>query len=183
MTEPISIFDLRRKTKTVEVNDGEAAVAVTGLTAAQICDHLANFPVLASLSIGGTVSPMDMIKAAPGSLAAWGASALGHHGDVAAEKAFSDNLTAEDQANVVQESMGLTFSRGFGPFVDRMAGLMGNLTVGPGRVPATRSPTRSPPPRPEPESSPTEPGTSPLDSSPLSTSSPSSEGSSESPAT
>jgi len=163
MAEPISLFDLRRKKKTVELNGGDQTVVVTGLTARQVCDHLERFPALASLSIGGAMTPMEAIKAVPGVTAAWVASALGHHGDTAAEAAAEENLSIEDTAFIIQESMPLTFSRGFGPFVERLGAVMGSLTAGPGRAPATRSPMPSPP---QGALSTTEPGTSPQDNSP-----------------
>jgi hypothetical protein len=163
MTEPLSIFDLRRKKKAVELNGGDQTVLVTGLTARQVCDHLERFPALASLSIGGTMTPMEMIKSVPGVTAAWVASALGHHGDEGAEAAAEENLSIEDTAFIIQESMPLTFSRGFGPFVERLGAVMASLTGGAGRAPATRSPTPSPLPE---VPSTTEPGTSPQDSSP-----------------
>lgn len=182
MTEPISIFDLRRKTKDVPVNDGENVLSIVGLTAGQICDHLERFPALATISVGGTVDIMEAVKGAPGAIVAWIASALGSHADPDTERAVSENLVAEDQANVAQASMALTFSRGFGPFADRLGAFLGNLTVVPGRGQATRSPgqSRQPPTPPLPPASP-EPGNSPLDSSRPSTSSPSAEDSSERP--
>jgi len=180
MTEPISIFDLRRKSRNVPVNDGETELTVVGLTAGQICDHLERFPALARISVGGNVDIMDAIKSAPGALCAWIASALAQHANPEAERAVAENLVAKDQANIAQASMALTFSRGFGPFADRLGTLLGNVTVAPGRGQDTRSPgqSRQPPPPPPPPASPG-PGSSPLDSSPPSTSSPSEEGSSE----
>lgn len=156
MTEPISIFDLRRKTKLVALNGGDHSVQVTGLTARQICDHLERFPILSAMSVGGSFTLPDLLKGTPGATAAWVASSLGHHANVEAEKAAEENLTIEDVAFIIEESMALTFSRGFGPFVARLAVVMGSLTGSPGRDQDTKLPTPSPP-----SGSTSEPGTSP----------------------
>jgi hypothetical protein len=148
MPEPIALSDLRRKTILVDINSGENGVKVFGLTARQICDHLERFPILSRLSIGGNVSPEEALRATPGALAAWIASACGQHQDEAAEEAAELHLTVEDATNIVQESMLLTFSRGFGPFAARVGALTAHLTVNPSRVPATTSPTPSQPSEP-----------------------------------
>lgn len=159
MSEPVSIFDLRRKTKIVALNGGDETVQLTGLTARQICDHLERFPLLASLSIGGGLTVPDLLKGTPGATAAWVASALGQHANPEAERAAEENLTAEDTSFLIEESMPLTFSRGFGSFLDRISVVLSNVTASPGRVPATRSPTPSPPSAEAPSTTTTEPGT------------------------
>jgi len=190
MTEPIAIFDLRRKTKQVQLNGEDNSLQVVGLTALQICDHLERFPQLAAISTGGSMPPIEMIKAVPGVTQAWVASALGHHnsdwkeqGQSDAEKAVSENLTAEDTSFIIQESLGLTFSRGFGPFLGRIGVLAQYLTVAPGKGQDMRSPTRSPPPPPPPARSPTGLGIIHPDSSQPSSSSQSEDASSELPET
>jgi hypothetical protein len=162
MAEPVSLLDLRRKSLIVPINGGAQGLNVAGLTARQICDHLDRFPTMTTLAIGGNLSPMEALAATPGAIAAWVASATGHHNNAEAEEAATENLTIEDATNLVQESLFLTFSRGFGPFAARVGALMGYLTVNPSRVPDTRSPTPSPPSEPPPT---TVSGTSPPDSS------------------
>lgn len=188
MTEPISIFDLKRATKDVVLNGEDKSLKVSGLTAQMICDHLERFPALATLSMGNTMTPMEAITATPGVTTAWVASALGHHNDPAAEVAVSENLTIEDTAFIIEQSLLLTFSRGFGPFAARLGVLLRHLTVVPGRDQDTRSRTRSPPPPPPPPppgraGSPSGLGIVHPDSSAPSSSSPSEDASSEPPAT
>jgi hypothetical protein len=158
VTEPISLSDLRRKSALVPIDGGEQGLRVQGLSAREICDHLERFPPLATMSIGGNLSPADALKATPGAIAAWIASACGNHNDSEAEKSAEENLTAEDQSYVITESLKLTFSRGFGPFVTRLGALMEHLTVAPSRGQGTRSPT---PPPPAAHPSTTESGNSP----------------------
>jgi hypothetical protein len=164
MTEPISLLDLRRKTKVHPLNGGEHSLEIRGLTAREICDHLERFQVLRTMSIGGTMSPIDMIASTPDASSAWVASACGKHKDAEAEQAASDNLTIEEVSEIIEASMALTFSKGFGPFSARLAALLGYITIGTAsRVPDTRSPKPSPPAEPR---STTEPGTSPPDNLP-----------------
>jgi hypothetical protein len=145
MPEIISLMDLRRRSRIVPIDDGEQGLKIHGLTARQICDHLERFPSLATLSIGGTLTPIDALKAVPGALSAWIASACGDHKNTEAEAAAEENLTIEDASYIVQESMDLTFSRGFGPFAGRLGVVMSFITVQPGRAPDMKSPSRSPP--------------------------------------
>jgi hypothetical protein len=180
MTEPISLLDLRRKKKPVVLNGGDEALTINGLTARQICDHLERFPALATLSIGGTLSPVEALQATPGALAAWIASSCGYHNVPEAEAAAEENLTIEDASFIVQETMELTFSRGFGPFLTRLGAVMSYITVAPGRAPATRSPMPSPPSAAPPTSA---SGTSPPASSPPDSSSTSDAGSPSPPPT
>lgn len=163
MTEPISLLDLRRKTKTHPLNGGEHSVEIRGLTAREICDHLERFEVLRTMSIGGQMSPMDAVTSTPDAAAAWVASACGSHRDEAAEKAAAENLTIDELSEIIEVSMGLTFSKGFGPFSGRLAALLGYITVTASKEPVTRSPKPSPPAEAPPT---TESGTSPPDSLP-----------------
>jgi hypothetical protein len=167
MPEPVSLLDLRRKKQLIPINGGAQGLEIAGLTTRQICDHLERFPTLTTLAIGGNLSPTEALQAAPGALAAWIASATGHHAEPEAEEAAQENLTMEDMTNLVEESMTLTFSRGFGPFAGRVGALMQHLTVAPSRAPPTNSPTYSQPSAPPPT---TPSGTLPPDSSPPTTS-------------
>lgn len=163
MTEPISLLDLRRKTKTHALNGGEHSVELRGLTAREICDHLERFAVLRSISIGGQMTPTDAITSTPEVTAAWVASACGQHRNAEAEQAAADNLTIDEASEIIEASLGLTFSKGFGPFSSRLAALLGYITVGASREPDTRSPKPSPPAE---APSTTESGTSPPDNLP-----------------
>lgn len=144
MSGPISILDLRKKGKEITVNGGDQTLKVEGLSARQICDHLARFPALQTLSIGGTMTIPDALKATPGAMAAWVASACGQHQNAEAEAIAEGQMTIEDASFIVQESMDLTFSRGFGPFLGRLGALMSYLTVPPSRAPDTKSQPPSP---------------------------------------
>jgi len=167
MTEPISLLDLRRKTKIIELGSGQS-IKIEGLTARQICDHLDKYPVLRVMSIEGTMSMTEAIAGVPGALAAWVASACGMHGNPEAEEAATNEMTIEDASEIVGQSMALTFSRGFGPFSARLAVLLGYITVGRTTVPAPRSPRSSSHAASPPT---TDHGTSPPDNSQLSSTS------------
>jgi hypothetical protein len=163
MTEPISLLDLRRKTKVHALNGGEHSVEIRGLTAREICDHLERFAVLRTISIGGQMTPIEAITSTPEAAAAWVASACGQHRDPEAEQAAADNLTLDEASEIIEASLGLTFSKGFGPFSGRLAALLGYITVAPTKGPDTKSPPPSSPAGPQPT---TESGTSPPDSLP-----------------
>lgn len=143
MSGPIALTDLRRKAALVDMGEGQQ-LAIQGLTAAEICDHLETFPILRTISIGGTMSPMDAITGSPGALAAWVASACGAHRDPEAEEIVATQMTIEQSSEIAEASLALTFSKGFGPFSGRLAALLGFLSVGRGAAPATRSPPPSP---------------------------------------
>lgn len=161
MAETISLLDLRRKTKTHPLNGGDHVIELKGLTAREICDHLERFAVLRTISIGGTMTPIEAVTGSPDAAAAWVASACGQHMNEEAEKAASDNLTIEEISEIIEASMGLTFSKGFGPFSGRLVALLGHVTVPTGRVPGTKS---APPLPPAAHTSTSESGTSPPDS-------------------
>ena len=163
MTEPISLLDLRRKTKVHLINGGEHSVEIRGLSAREICDHLERFAVLRTISIGGQMSPTDAITSTPEATAAWVASACGQHRDPDAERAAADNLTLDEASEIIEASLGLTFSKGFGPFSGRLAALLGYITVAPTKGPDTKSPPPSSPAAPQPT---TESGISPPDNLP-----------------
>jgi hypothetical protein len=163
MSEPVSLLDLRRKTKTHPINGGEQSLEIRGLSTREICDHLERFEVLRTISIGGSMTPIQAVVNTPGAAAAWVASACGHHRDEAMEQAAADNLTIEEISEIIEASMGLTFSKGFNPFSARLATLLGYITVGASKEPVTRSPPPSPPAE---APSTTESGISPPDNLP-----------------
>ena len=85
------------------------------------------------------MSPTDAITSTPAAAAAWVASACGHHREEEFEGSASENLTLDEASEIIEVSLGLTFSKGFGPFSGRLAALLGYITVGATKEPVTKS--------------------------------------------
>jgi hypothetical protein len=144
MGEVITLMDLRRKKKVHQLNGGEHSIEIVGLTAKDYFSILERFPKVAALSLGGRAMLTEALQSAPGALAAWVAAACGHSGDEEAEKAALENLTVEEATSIAEASIELTFSKGFGPFFDRLQVVMAQLSpVRTGREPDTTSPSPS----------------------------------------
>lgn len=167
MPEPITLFDLRRRRALVDLGDSRQ-FEIIGLTAREVCDHLEDFPILTKLGTGTGFGILEAVRSAPGAIEAWAASALGYHRNKDAEAVVRSEMTIDQSTEICEASLGLTFSKGFGPFFNRLAGVQGYLTVD--RGPASVMTSRSPSPAAARQSTNAH-GTSPQGSSPPSSSS------------
>ena len=128
---------------TAEVVIRGSSIAVTGVNAKGVAMLLARFPELRAL-VTGRVVALEAILALGGEVvAAIIAAGTGTPGDVQAEKA-ADNLTLEEQADLLAAIFRMTMPNGVGPFVEKLEA----LGIGPGggggsATPAPRSPKQS----------------------------------------
>jgi hypothetical protein len=122
MADPL--LDIAPATETV------AGLTVSGVSLRSVAGLMVRFSVLADLFGGGTVEANKMLAAAPDTVSAVIAAAIGRAGDQAAEKKI-DDLPLGTQADLLDAAIRLTFPRGIGPFRDRLVQLASSLTVAP----------------------------------------------------
>ena len=128
---------------TAEVVIRGSSIAVTGVNAKGVAMLLARFPELRALVTGREVALEAMFALGGEVVAAVIAAGTGAPGDVQAEKA-ADNLTLEEQADLLAAIFRLTMPNGVGPFVDRLTALgIGPSGGGGSAMPAPRSPRPS----------------------------------------
>ena len=116
-------------------------ITITGVSARGIALLLARFPELRAVITGREVAMDDLLKLGGDVIAAIIAAGTGVPGDVDAEKA-ADNLTLEEQADLLAAIVELTMPRGLGPLVERLSRL-GLLAGGASAMQATTSPQPS----------------------------------------
>lgn len=132
-----SLLDLAAQQTTVSV--GGKDIDVFGISAEGIAHLLQRFPALLKAMSGGGVTQADLIKTAPGAVAAIIASGCGQPGNAKAE-AIAAKLGLEAQLDLVNAILKLTFPNGVGPFVAKMEAL-GLLVQAP--VPSSTSSAES----------------------------------------
>lgn len=135
----VGLIDIAPVTSTVSVRGQD--ITVTGVSARGIAHLLARFPELRALMTGREVALDDLLKLGGDVIAAIIAAGTGAPGDAGVEKA-ADNLTLEEQADVLGAIVELTMPRGLGPLVERLSRL-GLLAGGASGTQATTSPERS----------------------------------------
>lgn len=118
------------------------SIAVQGVNARGVALLLARFPELRALVTGREVA-LEAILALGGEvISAIIAAGTGSPGDAQAEKA-ADNLSLEEQADLLATIFRMTMPNGVGPFVERLTA----LGIGPGEASASATPEpRSPKP-------------------------------------
>jgi hypothetical protein len=119
----VGLLDIAPLTKVVPVNGCQ--VTVTGISATSVAYLLDKFPAIKTLIAGRKITdPQEMIKAAPDAVAAIIAAGTGGAGNVQVEAAAAA-LPLEAQLDLIEAIMTITMPSGFGPFVDRLSGLLG----------------------------------------------------------
>ena len=116
-------------------------ITITGVSARGIASLLARFPELRALVTGREVALDELLKLGVDVIAAIIVAGTGVPGDVDAEKA-ADNLTLEEQADLLAAIVELTMPRGLGPLVERLSRL-GLLAGGAAAMQDTTSPQPS----------------------------------------
>ena len=137
----LSLADIGRLHKDVPV--GDSFVRVYGISAATALDLLNRYPEALTKAMGGKFG--EMIKTAPHVIGAILAAGVGKAGDAEAEAA-AQGVPIEVQMDILEAIGGLTFTKGFGPFVKRITDLANAATAGSasfGKVPDTQSPPAS----------------------------------------
>ena len=133
----VGLVDIALVTSTVTIRGQD--VAVTGISARGIALLLARFPELRALMTGREVALDELLKLGGDVVAAIIAAGTGTPGDAQAEAA-ADNLTLEEQADLIAAIVELTMPRGLGPLVDRLSRLGLLAGGGASAMQATTSP-------------------------------------------
>jgi hypothetical protein len=139
----VSLVDIAPVNGTVTVRGQD--ITVTGVSAKGVAHLLARFPELRALITGRDVALEQMIRLGGEVVAAIIAAGIGHPGEEHVEAAV-DNLTLEEQVDVLADIFRMTMPNGVGPFVEKLSALG---IGGPGvhGVSATRAPTSRKPSR------------------------------------
>lgn len=136
----VGLVDIAPVTSTILVRGQD--ITITGVSARGIALLLARFPELRAVMTGREVALNDLLKLGGDVIAAIIAAGTGTPGDMDAEKA-ADNLTLEEQADLLGAIVELTMPRGLGPLVEKLSRL--GLLAGGGAsvMQATTSPLPS----------------------------------------
>ena len=135
----VGLVDIAPITSSVTIRGQD--ITITGVSARGIASLLARFPALRALVTGREVAQDDLLKLGGDVIAAIIASGTGTPGDPQAETA-ADNLTLEEQADLLAAIVELTMPRGLGPLVERLSRL-GLLAGGASAMQAATSPQPS----------------------------------------
>ena len=127
---------------TAEVVIRGNSIAVQGVNARGVALLLARFPEFRALVTGREVALESILALGGEVISAIIAAGTGSPGDAQAEKA-ADNLSLEEQADLLAAIFRMTMPNGVGPFVDRLTA----LGIGPEGASASATPEpRSPKP-------------------------------------
>ena len=136
----VGLVDIAPVTSTILVRGQD--ITITGVSARAIALLLARFPELRAVMTGREVALDDLLKLGGDVIAAIIAAGTGAPGKTQAEAA-ADNLTLEEQADLLGAIVELTMPRGLGPLVEKLSRL--GLLAGGGAsvMQATTSPLPS----------------------------------------
>ena len=116
----VGLVDIAPVTSTILVRGQD--ITITGVSARGIALLLARFPELRAVITGREVAMDDLLKLGGDVIAAIIAAGTGVPGDAQAEAA-ADNLTLEEQADLLGAIVELTMPRGLGPLVEKLSRL------------------------------------------------------------
>jgi hypothetical protein len=116
----VGLVDIAPVTSTVSIRGQD--IIITGVSARGVALLLARFPELRAVMTGREVALDDLLKLGGDVIAAIIASGTGAPGDARAEAA-ADNLTLEEQADLLGAIVELTMPRGLGPLVEKLSRL------------------------------------------------------------
>lgn len=141
--EALSLMDIAPRTEQVEIND-EVTLRVRGLSAEAIKDLMIRFPDLGGLMIGEGIRRESIVTLGPAVISALCAAACGELGNDDAERMASE-LPIETQLDILEALGRCTFSKGFGPFAERVAVIAAALSGPAGKAPDMSLPKESKP--------------------------------------
>ena len=135
----VGLVDIAPITSSVTIRGQD--ITITGVSARGIASLLARFSELRALVTGREVALDELLRLGGDVIAAIIAAGTGTPGDAQTEAA-ADNLTLEEQADLLAAIVELTMPRGLGPLVERLSRL-GLLAGGASAMQATTSPQPS----------------------------------------
>lgn len=121
MSQGLGLMDIEPQSEDVKVSE-DKSLKVFGISFEDIIKLLERFPDAQNWISGTKIDPKQLLKVAPGAIAAVIAAACGLIGDEKAEKRAAA-LSVETQLDALEAIARLTFRSGFGPFVQRIAGV------------------------------------------------------------
>ena len=116
----VGLVDIAPITSSVVIRGQD--ITITGVSARGIAFLLARFPELRAVMTGREVALDDLLKLGGDVIAAIIAAGTGAPGNTQAEAA-ADNLTLEEQADLLAAIVELTMPRGLGPLVEKLSRL------------------------------------------------------------
>ena len=116
----VGLVDIAPITSSVTIRGQD--ITITGVSARGIASLLARFPALRALVTGREVALDELLKLGGDVIAAIIVAGTGTPGDTQAEAA-ADNLTLEEQADLLAAIVELTMPRGLGPLVEKLSRL------------------------------------------------------------
>lgn len=129
----VGLIDIAPVTSTVSIRGSK--ITVTGVSARGVAHLLARFPSLRLLMTGRDVELDEIIRLGGDVVAAIIAAGIGKPGDEAQEAAV-DNLSLEEQADLLFAIIRLTIPNGVGPLAEKLS----SLGMSPGAGGATAMP-------------------------------------------
>lgn len=124
----VGLLDIAPLTKTVEVRG--TPIVVTGITGEGLFHLFQNFPkIAAALSERGEVTGDQLMRLAPDLVAQIIAAGTGNPGHPEAI-AIAKTLSAQEQLELIEATLELTFPKGVGPFVETLMRLASQVDVG-----------------------------------------------------
>lgn len=133
----VGLIDIAPVTSSLVIRGNK--IVVTGVSARGVAHLLARFPQLRALMTGRDVALDEIIRLGGDVVAAMIAAGIGKPGDESQEAAV-DNLSLEEQADLLFAIIRLTIPNGVGPLVDKLSSLgMSPGAGGDTATPASRS--------------------------------------------
>ena len=128
----VGLIDIAPVTTSVTIRGSD--ITVVGVSARGVAHLLARFPDLRALMTGREVALDEIIRLGGDVVAAIIAAGIGKPGDESQEAAV-DNLSLEEQADLLFAIIRLTIPNGVGPLVEKLSSL--GMNPGPGGATAT----------------------------------------------
>ena len=136
----VGLVDIAPITSSVTIRGQD--ITITGVSARGIASLLARFPELRALVTGREVALDGLLRLGGDVIAAIIGAGTGTPGDAQTEAA-ADNLTLEEQADLLAAIVELTLPRGLSPLVEKMSRLGLLAGGGTSAMQATTSPQPS----------------------------------------